>query len=169
MTTEIPGFEGSIRLRIDPELITDELTRVPAELAFVAARLALAEQALLTAEHEAEVIEARAYLQVRAEGIGAVKATEAQLKATVTTDERVMTARADAITARAARDRAKGLFLAVQSKLHAVQSIAANVRAEWGATGSSGGQVKSRRTDLPRGGDNAQTVDSTRDDAPEEF
>lgn len=140
----IPGQVGRIRLHIDPLLVTEELSRIPAELAFVSARLAVAEEAFLRAEHDAEVTEAQCYLMARAEGIGAAKTTEAQLKATVVTMPQVMESRAAAISARAARDRAKSLFLAVQSKLHAVQSIAANVRAEWGATGHFNGQSTSR-------------------------
>lgn len=153
-----------VELHVDPVLISAALARVPAEIAFVGARLAAAEADLLRADHAAEREEARTYLSLRADAeIGGEKHTEARLRAQVVTAQSVMLARAEAVTARAARDRLRTLFDAVKAKQFVAGSIAANLRAEMGL---SGGHSPSRPT---RASSDATPSAPYSADLPDEF
>lgn len=151
---EVADMLEGIALRVDAVLITEEMCRLPAEIAHVGARLALADEALLRAEAAVEHAEARVYLMLRAEGVGKEKATEAMLKAQVTISDEVMEAQARMIDARALRDRMRALNSAVMAKQYMVSGVAANTRAEMGSIDRQ--SMSGPRRQQANGGANAQ-------------
>ena len=118
---------------IDAILIQDEYVSLPTYLTHWTARLAAVMEDFQRAEHDEEMTEARVYLESK---VMCEKATVQELKALVTTNARVISARIRRIEAEAKKSKVRAMVDGIQAKKEMLISLGAHVRAELNASPS---------------------------------
>jgi hypothetical protein len=115
---------------IYPEAVSEEMTRVPSDLAYWGERFAVALRAYLTAKLDEKRTHARVRILVR-EGLAQQgKVTEGMVDAATDAHPEVEKASLDTIEAEVEKVRLYGVVDAIRSKRDMLQSIGAQVRAE---------------------------------------
>lgn len=116
---------------IDPVLVREEYVRLPADLATWNARLVAATERYLEADLVVDRTTARLTIEHRERLLACgEKATEAQVKAHVESDERWISARMDRIEAEVEKLRVRGVVDAVLTKRDMLISLGATIRQE---------------------------------------
>lgn len=133
-------------VKIDPLDIQGEYVRISADLAYWNDRYADALREFLASEVDLKVLKAQLEPGTRQALIDAGgKTTEAQVKAAIESDERVLEAQARAIAAEVDKNRHFGILDAIRSKKEMLVSLGAQLRAEMAGDPLLRDQVKNSR------------------------
>lgn len=117
-------------IELEPEVITEEFSRISADYAYWNERYATANNVLLNAEFEEEKASARGYLKYKEQGDAKKVPTEEAVKSAIRLDPHYGEARMALIGAQHERDHLKGILETLRTKREMLISVGAHLRQE---------------------------------------